>query len=105
VGPVPAIDGGDAYKIARTQVAEHNAYGYTVYRSIECHLADHNFRQLAADRATIKLGEDMEAGMERAQVERKKKAAVSGKVADLSRKLGVTPKARCEASGQHGARA
>ncbi len=90
---VPAIDGADAYKIARKHVAEHNNYPRTVYKSIEPHLADQNFRQLATDRATIAMGEDMEAGMERAQVDRKRKAAVSGKVADLSRRLGVTPKA------------
>lgn len=92
VGPVPAIDGAAEYQAARAQVADHNHYGRTVYRSIEPLLADHHFRKLAADRATIEMGEELNAGLERVQVERRKKAAVSRKVADLERQLGVAPK-------------
>ena len=93
VGPLPIHTAGrDAYKAEKAKVDAHNAYPLSVYRSIKPLLAVHKFRKLAVDRATVKMGEEMTAGMERAQVERKKKAAVTRKVSDLSRQLKVEPR-------------
>ena len=90
VGPIPAIDAErDDYKKAKAQIDGHNNYARTVYRSIEPLLADHNFRKLAIDRATVRVGEDMQAGVERAQVERKKKAAVAQRITTLGQEIGA----------------
>jgi hypothetical protein len=87
---VPAIDGVEQYKAIKGHVSAHNDYGRTVFVSIRPHLADHSFRKLAADRATIQMGEQFEAGLERVKAERATKATVAKRISKLSRDLGIS---------------
>ena len=70
-----AIDASDA-ELARAgaQISAHNGYARTQYRIIRDQLAARSFRPLLVDRATIELGEKIEAQSAAIRHERQKKA-------------------------------